>query len=79
MDGLAYEAMRLIHAKNLRFTFTGNETTYTARFTPREVPEDQEKKTVVEKVEGVLGQGELKNPLERRKGKEKQEIVATVE
>lgn len=59
MDGLAYEAMRLIHAKNLRFTFTGTQTTYTARFTPRENPEDQEKKMTNEKVEGVLGQGEL--------------------
>ena len=37
MDELAYGAMKLIHAKNLRFSFEVEGQRYQARFTPREL------------------------------------------
>lgn len=78
-DDLAYEAMRLIHAKNLRFTFSDGATTYSARLTPRVAGEDKENKTPDEKLDSVVGQDELKNPLAKGKGKEKEVIEDTAE
>ena len=69
-DELAYEAMRLIHAKNLQFTFSDGETKYTARFTPKTLEEESQEKTADQAIEEAQGKGELKNPITAHKDKQ---------
>lgn len=65
-DDLAYEAMRLIRAKNLQFTFSDGETKYTASFTPKIASEDTGSETADQAIEEAQGKGELKNPIAAR-------------